>query len=340
MSMWQVVLILAVVLPPTIVLVQGRRYDKINRKERMIKLSKAYIVSIFVELILFIISGVLGFFDYVGRFSGISGTFILFGPALLPIIASTLLLAYYSEKKTMNRKILLLGFVLLLAIVFGMILLFMATEGITNFVIFIIYSIGVAEVFSKLVKKVGKGEVLTGELSEEIRRICRRYGIKIRTIYVLKDDKPYALVSGFGGKDVYVTEGLLEKLDRDEVIAVIAHELGHVKKKHLFKDSIISIVAVALAIIPMNLDLPVWVVIGGVLLSIALIIYDFTVLRLKNEYEADEFAAKIAGKEHIISALKKLAEINEIPKDTPRWFDVMHSHPSIKKRIKRLEEMV
>jgi len=57
----------------------------------------------------------------------------------------------------------------------------------------------------------------------------------------------------------------------------------------------------------------------------------------RNEFKADEFAAKICGKEVTIRALKKLAEVNLIPEKTGKWFDVLSMHPSIEERIKRLQ---
>jgi len=57
----------------------------------------------------------------------------------------------------------------------------------------------------------------------------------------------------------------------------------------------------------------------------------------RNEFKADEFAAKICGKEITIKALKKLAEINLMPEKTGKWFDVLGMHPSIEERIRRLQ---
>ncbi|RLF87682.1 hypothetical protein DRN82_07495 [Thermococci archaeon] len=77
------------------------------------------------------------------------------------------------------------GFSLNLLIIFGQILLFTTTEGLINFLLFVVYFFGVAEVFSKIMRKLGKGEVLTGELGEGVRAICTGHGIKIRNVYLI-----------------------------------------------------------------------------------------------------------------------------------------------------------
>jgi len=46
------------------------------------------------------------------------------------------------------------------------------------------------------------------------------------------------------------------------------------------------------------------------------------------------------GRGHIISALKKVEEMNEIREETPRWFDILHAHPQYRRELKDLGERV
>ncbi len=62
-------------------------------------------------------------------------------------------------------------------------------------------------------------------------------------------------------------------------------------------------------------------------------------LSLKFEKEADELAAKYAGKHAMISALEKLAKVNLLPRRTSRLFNLLQAHPSIEERIRYLKSL-
>ncbi|AMM54449.1 M48 family metallopeptidase [Pyrococcus kukulkanii] len=139
-----------------------------------------------------------------------------------------------------------------------------------------------------------------------------------------------------------MTKGAVEHLKRDELLAIIAHELGHVKKRHMLKGYTLSI----LPILPMTVllkigdKLPEAILTICVMLSFVVLVggvlYRLTRFNLKCELEADEFAAELLGADTMIKALKKISEYEEIPMKTPKWFDVIYSHPSIEERIKNL----
>jgi len=81
--------------------------------------------------------------------------------------------------------------------------------------------------------------------------------------------------------------------------------------------------------------LTICVVLSFIIL-VAGLLYRLTRFNLKCELEADEFAAELLGANAMIRALKKISEYYEIPVKTPKWFDVIYSHPSIEERIKNL----
>ncbi|WP_372816128.1 M48 family metalloprotease [Pyrococcus kukulkanii] len=81
--------------------------------------------------------------------------------------------------------------------------------------------------------------------------------------------------------------------------------------------------------------LTICVVISFIIL-VAGLLYRLVKFNLNCELEADEFAAELVGADAMIKALKKLSEYEEIPMKTPKWFNVIYSHPSIEERIKNL----
>ena len=165
------------------------------------------------------------------------------------------------------------------------------------------------------------------------------------TGYTFEDDEINAFVTGAKGKTVFVTRGALENLGRDELLAIIAHELGHVKGRHMLRGYTFAI----LPIVPMaivakigdrlpEMVLTICVVLSFVIL-VAGVLYRLARFNLKHEFEADEFAAKLVGADAMIRALKKISEHGEIPEETPKLFNVINAHPSIRERVERLSAL-
>jgi STE24 endopeptidase len=139
---------------------------------------------------------------------------------------------------------------------------------------------------------------------------------------------------------VFVSNYLLDNMTTGELSAVMAHELGHAKRRHVLK-----VTALALCTCMIGLDLFIvsltlnqtspWPLIPIVAGFIAIIVGPRLVLRLqrKFEFEADEIAVRITGDgTTMISALRKLADLNLVPVETR-----FGTHPSIAKRIERIE---
>ena len=165
--------------------------------------------------------------------------------------------------------------------------------------------------------------------------------------------KANAAFTGLGkSKRILLGDTLLENYSKDEIETVIAHEVGHYKKKHIIKNIIIGtassfltlfVIAVlyenTIGIFGFNsiteiAALPLLSLWGAV---IALIQSPLSnILSRKFEYEADEYAVTVTGKAApYISTLEKLTEQNLGDKDPHpfiEWF--FYSHPSIKNRIK------
>jgi STE24 endopeptidase len=131
-------------------------------------------------------------------------------------------------------------------------------------------------------------------------------------------------------------------MTNEEVNAVMAHELAHAKRKHVMKISglllFTSILGIDLFVVAATLgQTSVWPVILILAGFVVIFLGSQLVLRLqrKFEFEADEIAVRTLGEAGpMVSALQKLTELNLVPADRKTG-----THPSIAKRIQRIEQM-
>ncbi len=167
-------------------------------------------------------------------------------------------------------------------------------------------------------------------------------------IFVAKGAKVEAKVYGFGGRNrkILLSEGLLEKLEEDEVLAVLSHELGHLKKYHNLKKIIyenywlIFILFCADFALGEFLEFEFLIEQGLVYLLILIFIFHSLVSVVENfisrkfELEADLLAVKFSGKNSLKSALLKIEETETLPK----WIEFLFlSHPTLERRLKAIE---
>jgi len=201
------------------------------------------------------------------------------------------------------------------------------------------------------------------ELKERIERLAKDAGIKVENVYKFdmskNTKKANAAFTGLGkSKRILLGDTLLENYTQDEIETVIAHEMGHYKKKHIIKNIIIGTVTSFLTLfivaflyentialfgynsITEIAALPVlslWAALIGLIQS------PFgNILSRKFEYEADEYAVIATNKPlPYISTLEKLTEQNLADKDPHpfvEWF--FYSHPSINNRINALKKFI
>lgn len=203
-----------------------------------------------------------------------------------------------------------------------------------------------------------------GDLKDKILNYAKRVGFNISGIYVMdgskRSTKSNAFFTGFGKtKRIALFDTLLEKHTDNELLAILAHEVGHYKLKHILKNMGISIVKMGIILwlisffiqykplfAAFNMD-HVSVHAGLVFfaflytpvsLVLALV---FNYLSRKYEYEADEFASKTTNApQDLISALKRLS-LDNLSNLTPHPFYVVlnYSHPPVLKRIKAIKEL-
>ena len=201
------------------------------------------------------------------------------------------------------------------------------------------------------------------ELKERIERLAKDAGIKVENVYKFdmskNTKKANAAFTGLGkSKRILLGDTLLENYTQDEIETVIAHEMGHYKKKHIIKNIILGTVTSFLTLfivaflyentialfgynsITEIAALPVlslWAALIGLIQS------PFgNILSRKFEYEADEYAVTATNKPlPYISTLEKLTEQNLADKDPHpfvEWF--FYSHPSINNRINALKKFI
>ncbi len=195
------------------------------------------------------------------------------------------------------------------------------------------------------------------ELKADIERILKEVGLNSNGIFTIdaskRDSRLNAYFGGLGkSKRVVLFDTLLEKLNKQEILAVLGHELGHYSHKDIFKN--IALMGVFLFVVflivgnlPQSLfiQLKITPTAGAQIAIIALLLPIFSFIYMPvmgivsrhNEYEADRFGAKIGGKQNLINALLKLVSENKsFPLSHPLYIFFYYSHPPIIERLKEL----
>ena len=259
----------------------------------------------------------------------------------------------------------------LLTILFG--------GGILSFIIFQFQSVGqnfwiVAWIFISVVTLLINGlyaqiivplfnkqtKLEDGELKSEIEKYSKKVGFNLSNIFVIdgskRSTKANAYFSGFGKqKRVTLYDTLINKLTKNQIVAVIAHEIGHYKKNHIIFNLLFSIIqsGLMLYILSLLIYMPIFseaLNIEKHSFHIALITFSilytpisetssliFNLFSRKFEYEADEYADKSFDGKYLIEALKVLTKdslSNLTPHPKYVWWH--YSHPTLLERINQL----
>jgi STE24 endopeptidase len=200
-----------------------------------------------------------------------------------------------------------------------------------------------------------------GELKSAIESYAQKVGFTLQNIFVIdgskRSTKANAYFSGFGSqKRITLFDTLINDLETEEIVAVLAHEVGHYKRKHIIYNLVISTVITGFMLYLLSLF------ISSPLLSNALsvstpsfhigmiafgILYSpiseitgifMNMLSRKFEYQADNYAKNTFDGRYLISSLKKLSK-NSLSNLTPHkaYVFVHYSHPTLLQRIENLE---
>jgi len=219
--------------------------------------------------------------------------------------------------------------------------------------------------YSKLIVPLFNKQTILeeGDLKNDIIKYVNSVGFKAHDIYVLngskRSTKANAYFSGFGNqKRITLYDTLINDLENDEIVAVLAHEVGHYKRKHIFYNLTLSIILTGFALFVLSLFIktPVLSLALGVSLPsfhIGLIAFGIlyspvsqilgifmNYMSRKFEYQADNYAKNTFSALPLISSLKKLSE-NSLSNLTPHYLYVFFhfSHPTLLERIKNLKKI-
>lgn len=216
------------------------------------------------------------------------------------------------------------------------------------------YASVIVPIFNKLTS------LKEGDLREEITKYCEKVGFKLDNLFVMdgskRSSKANAFFSGLGSKKrIVLYDTLVNEYSKEEITAVLAHEIGHYKKKHTLTTMLVSILQVGLMlyILSLVINLPEISLALGVKeksFHIGLLVFSilYTPLSMliglimnlisrKNEYEADAFAKETYSSKPLISSLIKLSvdSLSNL-KPHPYYVFLHYSHPTLLQRIKAL----
>ena len=201
-----------------------------------------------------------------------------------------------------------------------------------------------------------------GELRDAIKKFADKVGFKLDNIFVIngskRSTKANAYFTGFGAKKrIVLYDTLINDMETDEIVAVLAHEIGHYKKKHVIQGLLISLVQTGIVLFIFSLlinnqnlskalgvEVPnfhIGLVAFGILYSpVSFVLGIFmNLISRKNEFQADEFAARNFNSEALASALKKLS-VKNLSNLTPHKAYVFfhYSHPTLLQRLEQLKK--
>jgi len=199
-----------------------------------------------------------------------------------------------------------------------------------------------------------------GSLKNKIENYASKVGFELKNIFVIdgskRSTKANAYFSGFGReKRVTLYDTLIKDLDEEEIVAVLAHEVGHYKRKHIIFNLTASVLVLGLTLFILSLFInnpEVSKAIGvsqpsfhaaligfGILYSpiseVTSLVMNF--LSRKFEYQADDYAKNTFAAMPLITSLKKLSK-NSLSNLTPHpaYVFMHYSHPPLIQRIKNL----
>jgi heat shock protein HtpX len=207
-------------------------------------------------------------------------------------------------------------------------------------------------------------------LYQVVERLTQRAGLPMPALYIIPEQQPNAFATGrnYEHAAVAVTEGLLDLMSKEEVEAVIAHELSHIKHYDMLIGTVAATMAGAIAMLA-NFGMffgggdrdrpnPIVMIVLMLIMPLAASIIQMTVSR-NREFMADEGSARMTGHpEWLQSALAKLdnyargSVMHDADPQTAHMFiinpfsgkdislqQLFATHPSTQQRIERLEAL-
>ena len=188
-------------------------------------------------------------------------------------------------------------------------------------------------------------------LRNKLYRLAAQDNIKYKDIVVWQTESvANAAVAGIApwSRQIFLTEALLKHFSDDEIEAIVAHEFGHVRYKHILTYLMFLIaysLSYAIYYIYIGQPLESIIVASPLLPAIGLVFFIFPyfviifrALSRRFEHQADLYAVRLMGKSEALQlALVRLAYLNYMPRSIRRLFELFQTHPSVDRRIKFIE---
>lgn len=230
-----------------------------------------------------------------------------------------------------------------------------------------LFSVFMAMFYSQLIVPLFNKQtpLQEGSLRNKIQAFAGKVGFKLDNIYVIdgskRSTKANAYFTGLGPKKrVVLYDTLIDELTEEEIVAVLAHEVGHYKKRHTLRSMVVSVIQMGVLFWLFSLcvnNVALSEALGGDRAYFQMGLIAFAILyspvnlilgvgmnvwSRNNEYEADAFAARYYEGDYLVSGLKKIS-VKSLSNLTPHplYEYVYYSHPSLLKRIdaiKRIHE--
>lgn len=230
-----------------------------------------------------------------------------------------------------------------------------------------LFSVFMAMFYSQLIVPLFNKQtpLQEGSLRNKIQAFAGKVGFKLDNIYVIdgskRSTKANAYFTGLGPKKrVVLYDTLIDELTEEEIVAVLAHEVGHYKKRHTLRSMVVSVIQMGVLFWLFSLcvnNVALSEALGGDRTYFQMGLIAFAILyspvnlilgvgmnvwSRNNEYEADAFAARYYEGDYLVSGLKKIS-VKSLSNLTPHplYEYIYYSHPSLLKRIdaiKRIHE--
>ena len=228
-----------------------------------------------------------------------------------------------------------------------------------------LFSVFMAMFYSQLIVPLFNKQtpLQEGSLRNKIQAFAGKVGFKLDNIYVIdgskRSTKANAYFTGLGPKKrVVLYDTLIDELTEEEIVAVLAHEVGHYKKRHTLRSMVVSVIQMGVLFWLFSLcvnNAALSEALGGDRAYFQLGLIAFAILyspvnlilgigmnvwSRSNEYEADAFAARYYEGDYLVSGLKKIS-VKSLSNLTPHplYEYIYYSHPSLLKRIDAIKRI-
>lgn len=195
---------------------------------------------------------------------------------------------------------------------------------------------------------------LAGPLRERLDTFCAEQGRSLRNVYRIDgqgNKLANALVAGTipGFNYVFITDHLIEGFPDEEIEAIVAHELGHLEHRHLWSQGGLSVLVFGGWVLGADYFgfetltdrfgfYGTFLPIMGLMLVYLVVLRGW--LAVRQEYEADTYAASLIGVPTTVRALRRLGDVNYQQQTTGWLYNRLTFHPSIADRIEHVQSTV